>query len=105
MEFDVNGHKWELVFVSPDSNLLKRSDGTTTVGMTDLNTNTVYVSDAISGEFLRRVIRHEFSHVYCLEYGIYFPIYFEEIFADALATYAESIIDKTNELCIRCGRC
>lgn len=105
MEFNVNNNKWKLIFVNPNSSLLKRSDGSTTVGMTDLNTRCVYISNVIGGDFLNKVFKHELCHVYCMEFGIYFTPFFEEIFADALATYAESIIDKSNELCARCGKC
>lgn len=103
--FTVNGHKWGLLFVSPDSDLLRRSDGSLTVGMTDLNTHTVYIVNNVYGDFLRKIFRHELCHVYALEYGIYFPPYYEEVFADALATYGEEILNKSNELCIRCGKC
>lgn len=103
--FTVNGHLWNLVFVSPYSDLLRRTNGSLTVGMTDLNTHTIYIANNISGEFLSKVFKHELCHVYCLEYNIYFPSFYEEVFADALATYSEAIINKSDELCIRCGKC
>lgn len=103
--FVVNGHLWDLIFVDPYSDLLRRSDGSLTVGMTDLNTHTVYIANNVYGEFLHKIYRHELCHVYCLEYNIYFPPYYEEVFADALATYGEAIINKSNELCAKCNKC
>lgn len=103
--FRVNGHLWDLIFVEPNSNYLRRQNGSYTVGMTDLNTHTVYIANNIYGDFLRKVFKHELCHVYCLEYGIYFPPYYEEVFADALATYGKSIMDQSNELCTRCNKC
>lgn len=103
--FIVNGHIWYIEFVNPYSPLLQRSDGSYTVGMTDMNTHTIYISNNVYGEFLHKIFKHELCHVYALEYDIYFPPFYEEVFADALATYGQSIINQSNELCNRCNKC
>lgn len=107
--FDINGVKWNLIFVSPNSELLKRSDGSVTVGMTDANTHTIYLCNRLRGDFLHKVVRHELCHAYCISYGIYLPIQYEEILCDSLATYGESIIDMSkcinNNLCKYYGKC
>lgn len=105
----VNGIKWNLDFVSPNSDVLRRKNGEYTVGMTDLNTHTIYISNSISGSFFHKVLRHELCHAYCISYGIYLPIIYEEILCDAIATYGESIIDMSKciseNLCKYYGKC
>lgn len=107
--FKINNLSWSISFVSPHSKLLQRSNGSYTVGMTDLNTHTIYISNSIKGEFLGKVIRHELCHAYCVSFGIYLPIQYEEILCDALATYGSSIIDMSkcicDNLCKYYGKC
>lgn len=107
--FNINGVIWNLKFVSPYSKLLMRSNGTYTIGMTDAETQTIYLSDDLYDGLLHKVIRHELCHAYCISYGIYLPIEFEEILCDSIATYGESIIDMSrcinNNLCKYYGKC
>lgn len=85
--------------------MLQRQNGTYAIGMTNLDNHTVYINKLIHGKLLKKVFRHELCHVYCLEYRIILPMYFEEIFADALATYGESILNNVDLLCLRYGKC
>ena len=72
--FVVNGVTWRIARVSSGSACLKRSDGSETVGVTDGNTFTIYISNRLRGAFLRRVMAHELCHVFCMSYNIIWRI-------------------------------
>ena len=72
--FIINGIEWEIVFTSSYSTDLMRSDGSITVGMSDYNTKCVYLSNALKGAFLRKVLAHELVHCFCFSYDISMPI-------------------------------
>lgn len=96
--FNINGENWELIFVPRSSKYLTRDDGSSTVGMTDLNTHIIYIDDSIDNGFLHKVLRHELCHAYCISCGIYLPIEYEEVLCEAIATYGESIINMSKDI-------
>lgn len=96
--FEINGVSWVIEFVSPDSRELLRSDGSRTVGMTDWNNKTVYLSRALHGPFLRKVIGHELVHCFMFSYDINIPIDEEEFIADWVATYGTDLVILLDEL-------
>lgn len=98
MNFVINGINWNLVYVSPVSSKLTRSDGSITVGMTDITEKRVYISDNLQGQFLKKVISHEIVHCSMFSYGVDLGIEQEELVADLIATYGEEIIDTANRL-------
>ena len=98
MEFVINGITWKLIFVHPMSHKLMRSDGSRTVGMTDRTTKMVYISDVISGAFLKKVLCHEIVHCSMCSYNVELSIEQEELIADLIATYGEEIISTANRL-------
>lgn len=102
--FTVNGITWHIKFVSPSSRYLHRSDGSSTVGCTDRDTFTVYVSDEIYGDFLKKVLCHEITHCYIFSYNIYLNVEQEEMVCDILATYGKDIIRITDEIYERFNR-
>lgn len=92
--FIINGVVWDIVFVSPHSEKLRRSDGSITVGMAE-NSNdfhAVYLSNALYGQFLRRVLCHELVHCFMFSYSIHISIQEEEYIADWVATYGTELI-------------
>lgn len=93
MLFNVNGTNWRVVFVKPDSECVRRSDGGFSVGTTDENTHEVYLCENLHGDFLKKVFIHEVCHVICISYGIYLPIDVEEIVCDFVATHGKEIFD------------
>lgn len=97
-EFTINGIKWRLQFVSPNSPMLYRSDGSRTVGMTDRNTSTVYLSDALTGAFLERVICHELCHCFCFSYDIHLDIEQEEYLAEWVSLYGRKVIELLDKI-------
>lgn len=96
--FTINNRLWRIRFVSPDSDYLRRSDGTLTVGVTDGGLDTVFLSDSLTDDFLRKVLCHELCHVFCMSYNINIPIEQEEFMADWLSLYGEDLIYLLDDL-------
>lgn len=96
--FKINDKTWEIVKISRHNPMLMRSDGSRTVGMTDRNTQTIYIADDLRGGFLDKVLCHELCHAFCLSYNIYMDIETEEIVADFLATYGREVFEIADRL-------
>lgn len=96
--FKINDKTWEIVKISRQNPMLMRSDGSRTVGMTDRNTQTIYIADDLRGRFLDKVLCHELCHAFCLSYNIYMDIETEEIVADFLATYGREVFKIADRL-------
>lgn len=96
--FTINGIVWNLMLVEPHSTMLMRSDNTYTFGMTDRNTQYIYISNRINGSFFDRVLCHELCHAFCLSYNLTMDIQTEEIVADFLATYGREVFALADEL-------
>lgn len=67
--FTINSVVWTVEFVQPDSILLYDRTGHHTVATTDPYLHKVYLSIALSGDFLRRVLTHELGHCVMVSYG------------------------------------
>lgn len=91
MIFNINGTMWRVQYKNPLSNELKRSDGTISLGVTDRNTRTIYLSDKLQGFMERKVLIHEVCHAICMSYDVYLPIEQEEILCDFVATYGDEV--------------
>ena len=78
MTFIINNRMWHIEFVNAASEKLHRSDGSLTVGVTDGNDDCVYLSDLLSGAFLKKVLCHELCHCFMMSYNISIPIEQEE---------------------------
>lgn len=96
--FKINNKTWKIVKISRQNPMLMRSDESRTVGMTDRNTQTIYIADDLRGKFLDRVLCHELCHAFCLSYNIYMDIETEEIVADFLATYGREVFKIADRL-------
>ena len=100
----INGVIWDIQYVPAGSECLRRSDGSLTVGMTNLTQKTVYLDSSLRGWFLRKVLCHEIVHVFCFSYDVSLPIETEEIVADFVSTYGSDIVSLTdrilNDICI-----
>lgn len=90
--FVVNGKTWKLKIVPAHNRHFIRSDGSSTIGVTDNNDRTVYISDGLSEELFDKVLVHELCHVFSFSYGLYIPIETEEMIADFVASYGRDII-------------
>ena len=96
--YKINGITWYMIRVRSDSPMLMRSNGSITVGMCDREAQTIYISDALHGRFLRKVLLHEICHSAMFSYGIDMSVDQEELFCDLLATYGDEIIAITDSV-------
>ena len=96
--FTINGIEWNIVFVNANSSNLMRSNGTITVGMTDNNTKSIYLSNKLKGLFLRRVMAHELCHAFCFSYDVYMPIDEEERLAEWISLYGSDLVYLLDDL-------
>ena len=96
--YKINGITWYMIRVRSDSPMLMRSDGGITVGMCDREAQTIYISDALHGRFLRKVLLHEICHSAMFSYGIDMSVDQEELFCDLLSTYGDEIIAITDSV-------
>lgn len=96
--FKCNGKTWNIAFVEPYNSNLMRSDGSKTVGVTDNNTKTVYLSNLLRGKFLDKVLCHELVHVASFSYNCEIDIETEEVIADFMSLYGREIIYMADDL-------
>lgn len=78
--------------------LLTRSDGSTTVGMTNWNAKCIYLAKGLQGAFLERVLCHEICHCICFSYDIHMDIDQEEFLANWVASYGREVIELLDDL-------
>ena len=64
----------------------------------DNATRTIYLSNSLYGNFLKKVICHEITHAAMFAYDVELSLDKEELLADLIATYGEEIINITNTL-------
>ena len=68
--FEMNGMEWTVRFTYPsDPVLIDRTDSYT-LGVTDSSTQTIYLSSALHGELLTRVLIHELGHSAMVSYNL-----------------------------------
>lgn len=91
MIFTINSTIWQVQYKNSNSDELRRSDGTISLGVTDRNTHTIYLSNALRGYIQRKVLIHEVCHAICMSYDVYLPIEQEEILCDFVATYGDEV--------------
>lgn len=96
--FEINGIQWEIVWVNSNSDNLRRSDNSITVGVTDWNNKYVYLSNKLRGGFLRKVLAHELCHCFCFSYNVYIPIEEEERLADWVSLYGTELVYLLDDL-------
>ncbi len=98
MGFQINNIWWQVVYVPPLSNSLLRSDLTRTVGVTDLSKGKIFISDALRGEFLRKVIIHEVCHAAMFSRGVSVSLEIEEMICDFIATHGDEVIGIADDI-------
>ena len=91
MFFTINGTMWQVQYENPLSGELRRSDNVSVLGVTDRNTHTIYLSNALYGHMQRKVLIHEVCHAICMSYDVHLPIEQEEILCDFVATYGDEV--------------
>ena len=102
--FEINGIEWDIVWVNPNSDNLRRSDGSITVGVTDSNQKCIFLANSLRNEFLRKVLAHELCHCICFSYDIHMPIEQEEYLANWVSLYGTEVIYLLDDLMQRIRR-
>ena len=96
--FAVNGIEWNFRLVEPYNDMLRRSDNSITLGVTDNNLKTVFLNNRLKGRMLDKVLCHEIVHTFCFSYGCTFDMQTEEIIADFLSTYGREVFDVADNI-------
>jgi len=68
--FLINNVYWKIAFVSPDFPLLQRLNGDYSIGACDNLTRTIYLSNQLYGELLKKVLCHEITHAAMFSYNV-----------------------------------
>lgn len=95
---NINGIEWKVVLVPPNHPILQRDNGYWTLGACSNDTKTIYISDTLSNEKLKKVLCHEITHASMFSYQITLTLDQEELLADLLASYGAEIVEKTNKI-------
>ena len=103
-KFEINGHLWNVKFMNPNSSYLVDRTNSIRVATTDPRLNTIFLSRQLSGDFLKKVLIHEMTHVVLWEYDILsrihkycYPEYaidMEEEICNILADYGEIVFNR-----------
>lgn len=88
----INNIYWRIIFVNAGSKYLTRSDGSTTIGMTDGKTHIIYLYRGLKGYMLDKVLAHELVHAFMFSYNIHIDIEEEEFIADWVSVYGRELI-------------
>lgn len=96
--FNINGVEWRILAVPPFDGILYRSDGSLSVASCDNATKTIYISNALKGDFLKKVLCHEIVHAAMFSYNVTISLDQEELVSDLIATYGNEIIFITNKV-------
>lgn len=96
--FMMNGIDWSVRFVNPQSDKLRRSDGSLTCGVCDFSDRCIYLSDMLQGGFLRKVFIHEVCHSAVFSYEISMSVEQEEFLCDFVATFGDEIFEVVDSL-------
>lgn len=96
--FVINGVAWDIEFVRPNDSRLRRSDNSITCGCCDMGDKCIYLSDALRGAFLERVLCHELTHAVCLSWNISIPLETEEWLCCFMSEHGKSIIYLLDDL-------
>lgn len=96
--FQINGEKWFIKFTNPDHPVFIMPNNEYTIGVCEDRTKTIYLSNKLRGNLLKKVLCHELVHAAMFSYNVELDLNQEELLANIIATYGEEIIQKTNEI-------
>ena len=78
--------------------MLIRNNGEYSVGCCNSFDKTIYLSNNLKGDFLKKVLTHEISHAALFSYHVFLPLDLEEEVADLIATYGHEITNLSNKI-------
>lgn len=96
--FTINGELWHVEIVPPNYHLLQRPSGVFAIGVCDDMSRTIYISNEVQGDYLKKVLSHEITHAAMFAYDVYLTHDQEELVASVIDTFGEEIIYITNTL-------
>ena len=96
--FKINGETWQIVYVSPNSSYLQRSDGSFALGVCNDPLKSIFIASNLNPSLTKKVLCHEITHSAMFSYNINLDINQEELLANLMATFGEEIIDITDIL-------
>ena len=91
----INGELWRVRLVPPQHPILFRN-GNPAVGCCDDITKTIYISDDLKPQYLKKVLCHEMVHAAMYSYNVPMSNEVEEVVADMIATYGNEIMSLSN---------
>ena len=94
--FKINDEEWAVEAVAANSDFLKRSDGSYSIGACDDTLRTIFVSSGLPMLLLKKVLCHEITHAAMFSYNVELTLEQEELVADLIATYGSEIVRITN---------
>ena len=101
---NINGEEWRIALVAPLDPVLRRSDGSYTIGVCDDIVKTIFINKELSQKYIQKVLCHELTHAAMFAYDVILGHDEEELLAEVIATFGEEIIDITNMLFERIRR-
>ena len=106
--FSMGEFLWKVELASPNDSILCDQNGNYTLGVTDPNTLTVYLSSALSEDDKIRVLLHELGHCAIYSFGLKQDIermvkpewrdYAEEWICNYVADYARFIFESAYQV-------
>ena len=96
--FKINGEIWQIVYISPDSFYLQRSDGSFAIGVCNDSLKSIFIANNLNPALTKKVLCHEITHSAMFSYNIDLDIEQEELLANLMATFGEEIVDLTDRL-------
>ena len=94
----VNGVRWRVRLVSPAHPMLLTPHGTHALGVCDKVMQTICIDKTLSSQKLKEVLCHEIVHAFMFSYDIDLTYDEEEMVAELMSEYGESILEKTNAI-------
>ena len=94
--FTINGERWYVLLVEPYDVALMMPNGSQAIGACNDSTKTIYISRAMHGADLEKVLCHELVHAAMFAYDVMLDYEEEELIAEIIATFGEELVDMTD---------
>lgn len=94
----INGVRWWVRLVSPAHPMLITPWKTHALGVCDKITQNIYIDKTLSPQQLKEVLCHELVHAFMFSYVVNLSYDEEEMVADLMSKYGESILKETKAI-------
>jgi hypothetical protein len=102
--YQINGKRFKIRLVDSHSGILRRSDGSRTIGVCDNSCQTIYIADNLTDAQFQKCLIHEICHSAMFAYGINLSVEQEEIVCDIMSRFGHEIIGTADEIFYRLRR-